>query len=214
VVSVSDVRRLTDSTVLVHFNAPSSGEQSAEYRSCLAVVDVRSGRAKKQVSTAVPAGSMFRTRVAYGGRYVLAIGDGLIEIRRLPSLELAARREVEQTATSSAAVSADGRFVAYGWRELRAWDSTKDEMYVLDQLNKRVAESDELVIAEDYRDSAGGRSLARDQLCIAVVSFVKDEGTLAGVTRDGWYCVWDLVTRRRLARVRICEVLPLCWAPH
>jgi len=146
-------------------------------------------------------------RIGKDGKYAAVLGRKTIELRSVPSLTLLKRAEVDFGDFGCGAISADGRYVAFGYKRLEIWDTVSGEIRLLDKLNEDTVDSSGFRVVDPEKRHWGlQQAAAVHQRCLASLEFIGDHDELAGVTHDGVFYLWDVSAGKQVRRSRMIEV--------
>ncbi len=215
---IKDVRRVTDEQALVLCCVTAPERQTQKETGEMCLVDAMSARILHRVATRATGEERWTSRVSRGGGYVVSCQDSLIELRELPTLAIVRQLSVRDPHSPPvlAAISHDGRYVAFGVDQVELWDTTTGQLRTLDSLNSRVARHDKPFLpflpgAQHANYMA--EYFVRYQYCVTDIAFIEDRYEFDVLTHDGVFAAWDASKGKCLRRDQIAKVVYLAAVP-
>ena len=175
------------------------------WKNKLAVFDIDSRSIVHESVTQLDPKSIWVSASSYESRFAAIAGAGRIQLWSIPGLEC--RGDISFKPPHDVgvcAVSADGRYVAFGLQRLEVWDTQTDEIHLIDKLSEDVFESKQSL----SETSDWGEDMFTSRMyCLASVGFFKDSSQGFAVTRDGQALTFDAAMNKVLRR-RTISVVP------
>jgi hypothetical protein len=171
----------------------------------LAILHIPSRKILRKCNTKLSLEEGCIAEASPGGRFTIVCTAGLIQLFTVPECKCRASLDVKSPLSiGAAAVSDNGRYVAFGLDQLHIWDTETGELRLVDSLNKDVLDADEPLVesgdvVEDWFMSGF--------FCLASVGFFEDTSEGFAVTRDGKAIVFDAGAAKVLRR-RTVTVVP------
>lgn len=202
--TVFDVRATSGGGVLCALGLLSDDESSAIRTRELLLFDVQA----KKISQRVPTDATLRgwscLAVGAGDKYAIVHEPGRIELYELPDLRRLNAIELHEPHSAvRAAVTADGRCIAFGDQRLELWTLEDQKIYLLDELRERIVLHNEAVSQKRWPTEESETRLA---FCLADLDFRAATHELVSVTRAGEASIWDVDARRRLHRKALVDI--------
>jgi hypothetical protein len=205
--SISDVRRIDDHTLLLHAGYRDETSISLEKSvNELIVYNIATNSIIAKSSTKVDAlSNPFGLSVSSNGKYAVVHSLHRMELRQIPSQNVIKETPTD-IPTYLATVSNDGRYVAFGDSRLAVWDTTTNQIAVLDKLKSNYVDSKDISLPKDIQNSPLTTLEAYRQLCLASIVYNDQKNELYVVTHDGIFTIWDLPKHKLLMRSEVSKV--------